>query len=92
MHHKSDEQVQQEIKEYKDRLSQYSHDYRLKHPDMVVARKKVFSAKRAGKVKPETCFCGDTDVGAHISDPTKPFEIVWLCRKCRYAVVRGLDI
>lgn len=50
--------------------------------DCVLARKRVASAIRTGKLKSQNCeICGDKKTEAHHTDYSKPLSVIWLCRK-----------
>ncbi len=39
------------------------------------------NAVRAGKIIPQKCHCGKAKVEAHHEDYSKPFDVIWLCKK-----------
>lgn len=41
--------------------------------------------KRRGKLIPEDCRCGSTDVQMHHPDYAQPLLVVWMCRDCHLA-------
>jgi hypothetical protein len=52
------------------------------------ARAKLAMAIRRGKVTRDRCrFCGSDSVIALMADPTKPLEVVWVCRADRQAEI-----
>lgn len=38
-------------------------------------------AVNTGKIRKGICFCGDKKVEGHHEDYSKPFEVMWLCKK-----------
>lgn len=59
--------------------------YRMRHSEKVKARMDLYNAVTAGKVKkPLHCSsCGQRcECDGHHTDYNKPFDIIWLCRKC----------
>lgn len=56
-------------------------NWRLNNPLKNKAHKTVFVELRAGRIKKETCFCGEQKVEAHHEDYSKPLHIIWLCKK-----------
>lgn len=52
-----------------------------KNPEKVLARRKVYYAKKIGKIKQEVCFCGNMNTQAHHPDYSKPLQIEWLCNQ-----------
>ncbi len=55
----------------------------LKHKERHSARAKLNNALNLGKIiKPRCClYCTESKIEAHHEDYSKPFEVVWLCRK-----------
>lgn len=55
---------------------------RERHPEKWKARSMVGNAIRAGKLIRGCCIeCGKENAEAHHNDHSKPFEIIWLCKK-----------
>lgn len=51
-----------------------------KHPDRFDAWKKANYAEHVGKLTKKPCeVCGDAKVHKHHPDPSKPFDVVYLC-------------
>jgi len=79
---------------YRDKRNEYSRSYyskknKLKHS----ARTKLMHAVRDGLiVKPINCaICySDKNIEAHHSDYLKPFDVLWLCKKCHHLEHRRL--
>jgi hypothetical protein len=38
--------------------------------------------KHRGKLVPEACICGQTNVEMHHDDYDRPLEVDWMCREC----------
>jgi len=64
-------------------------NYRARNKEKCRARWLVKSAITAGKmIRPEKCAkCNRKKkiIQGHHEDPSKPLEVVWLCRKCHFA-------
>lgn len=56
--------------------------YREIHPDRTKAHMLVLTARRNGSLKKKPCPCGETKVGGHHEDYSKPLDVDWLCTKC----------
>lgn len=55
----------------------------VRYPERVEARDLVNRAVREGKLKRANCsVCDAANAHAHHEDYSKPFEIIWLCRRC----------
>lgn len=55
-----------------------------------LARQAAWRAVKRGVVKKEACrCCGCFESQAHHEDYSKPFEIIWLCKKCHDALHSG---
>ena len=60
--------------------------YRIKHPLKAWCRRQLNHAITAGKIKRQPCMNGcKAKAEAHHSDYSKPFDVLWLCRKCHRA-------
>ena len=56
--------------------------YKSKNKEKIKAHTKVLGAIRSGKLRQQPCVkCGEQKTEAHHDDYSKPFDIVWLCRK-----------
>ena len=54
------------------------------------ARQKLEAAVRSGRIQRQPCVvCGATPTDAHHADYSKPFDVVWLCRKHHSHVHHG---
>lgn len=63
-------------------LRKYEKNHRKNQPHKVRARQILRDAIRSGKMKRGTCLvCGEINAQAHHIDYSKPFEVIWLCRK-----------
>lgn len=51
-----------------------------KFREKAMARAKLNYHVKCGKIKKQSCFCGEIKVDGHHSDYSKPLEVVWLCR------------
>lgn len=66
----------------------YMRRWRKTHPLTPQQRKKDNARsyagvyKRRGRLVPETCICGETDVEMHHEDYDRPIDVTWLCREC----------
>lgn len=67
----------------KRKISRRKHlqTHRKKYPKANKARQAVTNALRAGKIKKEPCWCGETKVEAHHPDYDQPLMVVWLCHR-----------
>jgi hypothetical protein len=63
-----------------DRIRESARKQREKTPDKHTTRKLVHNAVRRGELKRQKCWCG-AEGQAHHEDYTKPYQIMWLCRK-----------
>ena len=60
--------------------------YRIKHPLKEKCRRQLSHAIHTGKIKRQPCMNGcKAKAEAHHSDYSKPFDVLWLCRKCHRA-------
>jgi len=71
---------------WKGGVSQHAYRYKLrqiaKFPERVKARELVGAAIRSGKIKRLPCIvCGSCDSHAHHEDYSRPYDVIWLCRK-----------
>jgi hypothetical protein len=69
----------------KDVIRRSSQKYALKNPIKRSVKSKVLCAIRTGKItKPHHCeWCNSCNrLDGHHSDYLKPFDVLWLCRKC----------
>lgn len=58
----------------------YTRTMRLKYPEKVKARKRLYEAVRSGRLQRGPCeVCGTANVQAHHDDYNKPLEVRWLC-------------
>lgn len=44
--------------------------------------------KRRGRLIPESCWCGATEVEMHHWDYSKPLDVLWICRPCHLELHR----
>lgn len=62
-----------------------SYEHRANTPEKkakLLARSKIRNAVRAGKFDRLPCaVCGELKAEAHHEDYSKPFDVLWLCRK-----------
>jgi len=62
-----------------------SYEHRVNTPEKkakLLARSKIRNAVRAGKFDRLPCaVCGELKAEAHHEDYSKPFDVLWLCRK-----------
>lgn len=81
----------------KDAGWRYEKEYIKKHPEKVRARSLAYRARRAGKLKRESCekcsvkpriVNGTCNVQGHHPDYKKPLIIQWLCFKCHKEIHR----
>ncbi len=71
---------------WKGGISKDYYHYKLlqkqRYPEKYWARETTRRAVKAGKIIKTPCVvCGEINVFAHHEDYSKPFEVVWLCRK-----------
>lgn len=60
------------------------------HPDKYRARYMLRNAVAAGTVIRQPCaFCGNPKSEGHHEDYSKPFDVVWACRKCHREKFHG---
>ena len=62
-----------------------AYEYRKKlYPEKILARYMLNNAIKSGEItRPEKCVnCGGLKPDAHHPDYSKPFEVIWLCKKC----------
>lgn len=76
----------------------YMREHRLKHSELTPEAKKKANARsyanvylRRGKIKKQTCKCGDSNSQMHHEDYDKPLEVIWLCRECHLDLHRIND-
>ena len=55
--------------------------WRKNNPEKIKAQRIIFVEKRAGRIKSIPCFCGKEKTETHHKDYSKPFEILWFCKK-----------
>lgn len=56
--------------------------YRMRHPERIKAHRLIFGAVRNGQLIRKPCrVCKAEKVEAHHTDYSKPFRVVWLCKK-----------
>lgn len=67
-------------KERKDRIASVI-SWQKKFPEKVNAKQKVYYAVKTGKLKKESCWCGEKEVQAHHFDYSKPLEVEWVCQR-----------
>lgn len=61
--------------------------WRLNNPVQFSANRKVYEAKRSGKLIQSPCeICGDVKSEAHHEDYTKPLDVMWLCKTHHFEV------
>ena len=64
--------------------SEYGKKHRDEHRERYAEKNRVRNivngAIRYGKLKRQPCWCGEVGQ-AHHTDYTKPYQVVWLCRK-----------
>lgn len=69
----------------------HSKTYRDKNRKKIIARRKVFTAKRNGKLKQLPCaICGEMKSEAHHSNYSKPLKVVWLCKRHHVEADKGV--
>lgn len=65
--------------------------WKKRNPLKRKANQIIFVEKRAGRIKPEPCIiCGKEETQSHHEDYNRPYDIVWLCKKCHCQ--RHLDL
>ena len=65
----------------KETIRKKDRKYKEKYPEKVKARSAVATAIRLGKLKQQSCHCGEAEVEAHHEDYSKPLDVEWLCKK-----------
>lgn len=87
------EKIRERVKSHRDNHPELELDTRLKscakNPSKKNAYMAVDAALRSGVLeKPEKCSgCGSRGrLSAHHYDYSKPLDVIWVCRKCHYAV------
>ena len=71
----------------KERMRDLARKYRLKKENRIknLARWALRHAVDRGEVIKKPCEkCGILKVDGHHTDYTKPFDVIWLCRKCHH--------
>jgi hypothetical protein len=59
-----------------------SYLYRQRNPEKIKTRKLVYQSIKVGRIKRLPCeVCGKVKSEAHHEDYSKPFQIIWLCKK-----------
>jgi hypothetical protein len=48
--------------------------------------------KRRGKLMPQSCACGCTDVEMHHADYSRPLDVEWVCRPCHLELHGPLNL
>lgn len=70
----------------------YMREWRKIHPMSEEQRQKdavrsyAGTYKRRGKLIPQPCGCGSTEVEMHHPDYAKPLEVEWVCRQHHLAI------
>jgi hypothetical protein len=60
----------------------YKKIQQQRYPDKIKAREKLHQAVKSGKVIKKSCeVCQDQASYAHHEDYSKPYDVIWLCRK-----------
>lgn len=60
-----------------------SKKHKQKYPEKRKAVRLVEAAVRSGKMLKSPCkLCDNPNTEAHHKDYSKPFEVVWLCKRC----------
>lgn len=72
----------------KDKKRERDKLQRLKFPEKIKARNKLFWAVKSNKIKKKPCHCGIKKVEAHHPTYSKPLEVLWLCLK-HHRVLHG---
>lgn len=52
------------------------------HPLRVQAHRKLNWLITKGEITSQPCKCGELKTEAHHEDYNKPYDIIWMCRKC----------
>lgn len=66
----------------RDKICTVAKKQRIKNPIATAARIKFNNAIRDGKIKRLPCIiCQSPNSQGHHTDYSKPFEVIWLCRK-----------
>ena len=66
----------------KDKVRKYYNKRREEHPEIFKCYTAVRTKLRNGTLKKGKCvICDSTKTEAHHEDYSKPFDIVWLCKK-----------
>lgn len=61
---------------------EYQRKRRLKYPEKNKARNLISNGLRSGKISKLPCeVCGELKSQAHHLDYSKPYDVIWLCRK-----------
>lgn len=74
---KNREVIRAKRREY---MRQVGGKYRYRYPEKVLVRHIVKNAIRRGELTRQNCWCGE-EGQAHHTDYSKPYRIMWLCRK-----------
>lgn len=87
--HQSELEVQEWLEDERRRKhAAYMREWRKTHPLTPEQKKKdncrsyANVYKKRGKLIPQPCECGSTNVEMHHVDYDKPLQVVWMCRKC----------
>ena len=75
---------------------EYIHGNRIGDKDWPEAhrcRSKLRSALLTNKIKKEPCkICGNPNIVGHHEDYSKPYDVIWVCRKHHYQIHYRLPI
>lgn len=64
----------------KDIRREYERRRKEKHPDKIIARKKINHEIRKGRINRGVCEkCGKEKAEAHHEDYSQPLKVIWLC-------------
>lgn len=60
---------------------EYQASFRIRKPEVIKAYNEVNKAVKSGKLIKQPCHCGETKVGGHHEDYSRPLDVIWLCSK-----------